>query len=241
MTNAVVLDDVRKSYPDVTAVDGLSLTVPEGQTLALLGANGAGKSTAIGMLLGVIAPDSGRALLYGRDPAQAVQAGMVGAMQQEGGTPGRVTVKELLTFIRATYPDPMPFADLAAIAQVTGLERKRVESLSGGQRQRVRFAMALAGDPGLLVLDEPTAALDVRARREFWAAMRRLNERGKTILFATHYLEEADRHADRIVVLAEGRIAAEGTGADIRARAELAAASPLEDAFLALTSKGEDR
>ncbi|GAA1018111.1 hypothetical protein Aple_089770 [Acrocarpospora pleiomorpha] len=234
MTNAVVLDDIRKSYHDVTAVDGLSLTIPEGQTLALCGANGAGKSTTIGMLLGVITPDSGHARLYDRDPTQAVQRGLVGAMQQEGGTPPRVTVKELLTFIRATYPNPLPMAEVVATAQIAGLERKRVDRLSGGQRQRVRFAMALAGDPRLLVLDEPTAALDVRARREFWAAMRRLTDQGKTIVFATHYLEEADRQADRIVVLAEGRIAAEGTGADIKAAAELAAGSPLEDAFLAL-------
>ncbi|WP_204040963.1 ABC transporter ATP-binding protein [Acrocarpospora phusangensis] len=237
MTNAVVLDDVHKRYRDVTAVAGLSLTVPEGQTLALLGANGAGKSTAIGMLLGVVGPDSGTARLYDRDPRQAVREGRVGAMQQEGGTPPRVTVKELLTFVRACYPGPMPLAEVAATAHITGLERARVDRLSGGQRQRVRFAMALAGDPGLLVLDEPTAALDVRARRDFWAAMRRLTDRGRTIVFATHYLEEADRYADRIVVMGDGRIVAEGTGAEIKEAAALAAGSPLEDAFLALTSK----
>ncbi|WP_214102810.1 ABC transporter ATP-binding protein [Acrocarpospora catenulata] len=235
MTDAVTLTGVHKSYQDVRAVAGVSLAIPQGQTIALLGPNGAGKSTTIALMLGLLPPDQGQITVYGQTAANAVRNGLVGAMQQEGGTPNRVTVRELLTFTRATYPTPLPLPELITTAQIGGLERKRLERLSGGQRQRVRLAMALAGDPRLLILDEPTAALDVAARREFWTAMRHLAEDGRTIVFATHYLEEADRHADRIVLLAHGRVVADGTAADLREAAHLTPGSPLEDAFLALT------
>ncbi|WP_210155468.1 ABC transporter ATP-binding protein [Microbispora oryzae] len=215
-TNAVSLESVTKTFGSVRAVDDLTLRVPRGQTVALLGPNGAGKSTAIGVLLGLLPPDSGRATVFGLDPERAVRRGRVGAMPQEGGLIPRVTVRELLGFLAGTYPAPLPLDRLLALAQITHLRDRRVDRLSGGQAQRVRYATALAGDPDLLVLDEPTAALDVEARREFWDSMRGLASRGRTILFSTHYLEEADEQADRIIVVDRGRVIADGTSADIK-------------------------
>ncbi|MFB7606196.1 ABC transporter ATP-binding protein [Streptomyces gardneri] len=218
MTNepAVAFEAASKAYGPVRAVDGLDLAVPPGETVALLGRNGAGKSTAIGLLLGLDTPDSGRVRLFGGAPADAVAAGRVGAMLQEGRPVPRVTVRELLTFVARTYPSPMPVAEALALAGLTALADRRVERLSGGQVQRVRFAVALAGNPELIVLDEPTNALDVEARQEFWDAMRGYARRGNTVLFSTHYLEEADAHADRIVVLDSGRILADGTGEELK-------------------------
>ncbi|WP_327045763.1 ABC transporter ATP-binding protein [Microbispora sp. NBC_01189] len=218
---AVSLTTATKSFGPVRAVDGLTLTVPRGQTLALLGPNGAGKSTAIALLLGLIPPDSGRAALFGLAPEQAVRRGRVGAMTQEGGLVQRVTVRELLSFVSGTYPAPLPLDEAVALARIGDLLGRRVDRLSGGQAQRVRFAMAVCGDPDLVVLDEPTAALDVAARREFWTGLRGLADQGKTILFSTHYLEEADEQADRIVVLGRGRVIADGTSAEIKRAAAL--------------------
>ncbi|MFF0482015.1 ATP-binding cassette domain-containing protein [Streptomyces sp. NPDC004435] len=213
MTNepAAVFEAVTKAYGSVRAADGLDLTVRRGETVALLGRNGAGKSTALGLLLGLDTPDSGRVALFGGAPGRAVAAGRVGAMLQEGRPVPRVTVSELLGFVAGTYPEPIPVADTLALAGLTAMADRRVDRLSGGQAQRVRFAVALAGDPDLIVLDEPTSALDVEARGEFWAAMRGYARRGHTVLFSTHYLEEADAFADRIVVLDGGRIVADGT------------------------------
>ncbi|MGW6390089.1 ABC transporter ATP-binding protein [Streptomyces sp. NPDC055103] len=220
MTNepAVAFEAASKAYGTVCAVDGLDLVVPPGETVALLGRNGAGKSTAIGLLLGLDAPDSGRVRLLGGAPARAVAAGRVGAMLQEGRPVPRVTVRELVAFVARTYPAPMPVAEALALALsgLTGLADRRVERLSGGQVQRVRFAVALAGNPELIVLDEPTNALDIEARKEFWDAMRGYAGRGNTVLFSTHYLEEADTYADRIVVLDSGRLLAEGTGEELK-------------------------
>jgi len=214
--DAVSLTAVTKSFGAVRAVDGLTLAIPRGQTVALLGPNGAGKSTTIGMLLGLIPPDSGKTAIFGIDPGQAVRQGLAGAMPQEGGLIPRVTIRELLTFIAGTYRAPLPLEQVLALAQMTGLEDRRVDKLSGGQAQRVRFAMALVGDPDLIVLDEPTAALDVEARREFWNGMRTLTGRGKTVLFSTHYLDEADEQADRVVVIDRGHVVADGTSAEIK-------------------------
>ncbi|MET9477331.1 MULTISPECIES: ABC transporter ATP-binding protein [unclassified Streptomyces] len=200
----------------VRAVDGIDLTVERGETVALLGRNGAGKSTAISLLLGLDEPDSGGVRLLGRTPEQAVRAGRVGAMLQDGRPIPRVTVRELITFVASTYPSPMPVPESLALAGVTAYADRRVDKLSGGQIQRVRFAVALAGNPELIVLDEPTAALDVEARRAFWDSMRAYARRGNTVLFSTHYLEEADENADRIVVIDHGRIVADGSGDRIK-------------------------
>ncbi|MBX6381384.1 MAG: ABC transporter ATP-binding protein [Microbispora sp.] len=210
------LTSATKHFGPVRAVDGLTLTIPRGQTVALLGPNGAGKSTTIAMLLGLLPPDSGHAALFGLEPEQAVRQGMVGAMPQEGGLIPRVTVRELLTFVAGTYSAPLPLDQVLTLARIEDLRDRRVDRLSGGQAQRVRFAMAVCGDPDLIVLDEPTAALDVAARREFWESMRGLASRGKTILFSTHYLDEADEHTDRVIVLGHGRVIADGTSAEIK-------------------------
>ncbi|MEV6420726.1 ABC transporter ATP-binding protein [Streptomyces sp. NPDC051662] len=202
---------VVKTFGAVRAVDGIDLGVPRGEAVALLGRNGAGKSTAIGLLLGLDEPDTGTVRLFGGPPAHAVTAGRVGAMLQDGRPIRRVTVRELLTFVASTYPRPLPLAESLGLAGLTELAGRRVDKLSGGQLQRVRFAVALAGGPELLVLDEPTAALDVEARRAFWASMRAYADRGNTVLFSTHYLEEADDNADRIIVIDHGRIVADGT------------------------------
>ncbi|MFD3946391.1 ABC transporter ATP-binding protein [Streptomyces sp. NPDC058579] len=213
---AVVFEATTKSYGSVRAVDGVDLTVRRGETVALLGRNGAGKSTAIGLMLGLAEPDGGRVSLFGAAPARAVEAGRVGAMLQEGRPVSRVTVRELVAFVARTYPAPLPVAEALELAGLTELAGRRVDRLSGGQAQRVRFALALAGSPELIVLDEPTVALDVEAREAFWDAMRGYARRGNTVLFSTHYLEEADAHADRIVVLDGGRVLADGTGEELR-------------------------
>ncbi|WP_406097469.1 ABC transporter ATP-binding protein [Streptomyces sp. NBC_01013] len=203
----------------VRAVDGIGLTVERGETIALLGRNGAGKSTAISLLLGLNEPDAGSVRVLGRTPEQAVRAGLVGAMLQDGRPIQRVTVRELITFVASTYPRPMPVAEALALAGVAEYANRRIDKLSGGQIQRVRFAVALAGNPELIVLDEPTAALDVEARHTFWDSMRAYARRGNTVLFSTHYLEEADENADRIVVIDRGRIVADGSGEVIKAAA----------------------
>jgi ABC-2 type transport system ATP-binding protein len=216
---AVVFEDVSKVYGSVRAVDGLSLELGAGQTVALLGPNGAGKSTSIEMLLGLRAPTSGTIRVLGSDPSHAVKAGRVGAMLQSGGLMPEVTVAELVGFVAGLHPRPVPVQQTLAAAGLTALAGRRVDRLSGGQTQRVRFALATAGECDLLVLDEPTAAMDVEARQSFWAGMRSQAARGRTVLFATHYLEEADQAADRVLVISGGRLIADGTPAQIKARA----------------------
>ncbi|MFJ5223696.1 ATP-binding cassette domain-containing protein [Streptomyces sp. NPDC088400] len=210
---------VIKNFGAVRAVDGVDLGIPRGETVALLGRNGAGKSTTIGMLLGLDEPDAGTVRLFGGPPARAVAAGQVGAMLQDARPIKRVTVRELVAFVASTFPRPLPVAESLDLAGLTEYADRRVDRLSGGQLQRVRFAVALAGSPELIVLDEPTAALDVEARRAFWTSMRAYAERGNTVLFSTHYLEEADANADRIVVIDHGRIVADGTSELIKSAA----------------------
>ncbi|GGM85909.1 ABC transporter ATP-binding protein [Streptomyces fuscichromogenes] len=213
---AVAFAGAVKAFGAVRAVDGVDLNVARGETVALLGRNGAGKSTTISLLLGLTEPDEGSVRLFGAPPERAVRAGRVGAMLQEARAVPRVTVRELVGFVAGRYPEPLPVARALALAGIAELADRRVDRLSGGQTQRVRFAVALAGNPALLVLDEPTAALDVAARHAFWASMRGLARRGHTVLFSTHHLEEADRYADRILVIDRGRIVADGTGEQLR-------------------------
>ncbi|MFF1920015.1 ABC transporter ATP-binding protein [Streptomyces sp. NPDC058221] len=221
--SAVVFTGAVKTFgragQSVRAADGIGLTVERGETVALLGRNGAGKSTAISLLLGLDEPDSGSVRVLGRTPVQAVRAGLVGAMLQEGQPIPRVTVRELIAFVASTYPRPLPVTEALALAGVTEYANRRIDKLSGGQTQRVRFAVALAGNPELIVLDEPTAALDVEGRHAFWDSMRTYARRGNTVIFSTHYLEEADGNADRIVVIDRGRIVADGSGDTIKAAA----------------------
>ncbi len=214
--SAVSLHNVRKTYRDVRAVDGIDFEILRGETVALLGPNGAGKSTAIAIMLGLVGADSGTVSLFGRPPALGMTSGRVGAMLQSAGFVPNATVQELVELSRALYPHPMAAAEILATAGLTDIAGRRLEKLSGGEAQRARFAFALAGRPDLLILDEPTAAMDVASRRAFWAAMRRYSANGRTVLFATHYLEEADEFADRIIVIGRGRVIADGSADDIK-------------------------
>lgn len=218
-TQAVSFAGVTKRYGAVTALSNLDLDLGAGSTVALLGPNGAGKSTAIGLMLGLLRPDTGSVTVLGQSPASAVGAGRVGGMLQESGLPVSVTVAELVDFVRSLYPHPLARADVLAQAGLAELAGRRVERLSGGETQRVRFALAVAGDPDLVFLDEPTVAMDVETRQAFWRDIRSFVAAGRTVLFATHYLEEADQVADRIVVLDHGRTVADGTPAAIKAMA----------------------
>jgi ABC-2 type transport system ATP-binding protein len=208
---------LRKSYGAVRAVSGVDLDVVAGETVALLGPNGAGKSTSIDMLLGLTRPDSGQVSVFGRPAAQATRSGLVGAMLQTGGLLADVTVGELIALAASLYPRPMPVPEVLRRAGLVDLARRRTDGLSGGQTQRVRFALALVPDPDLLVLEEPTVGMDVESRWAFWAAMRELAGAGRTVLFATHYLEEADEFADRVVLMAGGTIVADGPATAIKA------------------------
>ena len=218
---AVDLDGVSRRFGSPTAVERIEIHIPAGQTVALLGPNGAGKSTAISVMLGLLAPSEGSARLFGGPPRAAVSAGRVGAMLQAGTLPAGATVGELVDLARAMYPAPLARDAVLERAGLTSLERRRADALSGGEAQRVRFALAIAGDPDLLFLDEPTVAMDVETRRAFWADLRRAASEGRTILFATHHLDEADQVADRIVIIDGGRIVADGTPAALKASVSL--------------------
>ncbi|WP_393099193.1 ATP-binding cassette domain-containing protein [Streptomyces sp. LN325] len=213
---AVSFTGAVKAFGAVRAVDGVDLEIARGETVALLGRNGAGKSTTISLLLGLNEPDEGSVALFGGSPQRAVRAGRVGARLQEARRVPRVTVRELVSFVARRYPAPLPVDEALRLAGIAELAGRRADRLSGGQSQRVRFAVALAGNPALIVLDEPTAALDVEARQAFWASMRAYARRGHTVLFSTHYLDEADAHADRILVIDRGRIIADGTGEQLK-------------------------
>ena len=218
-TSVVAFDQVTKSYGDTRAVDGLTLTLRPGETVALLGPNGAGKSTTLDLLLGLKQPDSGTVRVLGKSPRDAIVGGDVGAMLQSGGLMDEVTVRELVSLVCALHPRPFPVGEVLSRAGITQLADRKVNKLSGGQEQRVRFALATAGDSALIVLDEPTTGMDVTARQAFWATMREQADQGRTVLFATHYLEEADAIADRVLVLHRGRLLADGTAAEIKAKA----------------------
>jgi ABC-2 type transport system ATP-binding protein len=216
--DGIRLSYLTKSYGEVRAVRGIDVAIAPGETVALLGPNGAGKTTTIDTVLGLTRPDTGTVSVFGLSPAEAVKAGAVGGMLQTGSLVQFLSVRELLTMVASLYPHPL---ELNAVLRLTGAAEfadRATTKLSGGQTQRVRFAIALVADPDLLVLDEPTAALDVEGRREFWTAMRATAARGKTVLFATHYLEEADAYSDRIILMARGRIVADGPPNEIKAR-----------------------
>ncbi|HWF72035.1 MAG TPA: ABC transporter ATP-binding protein [Solirubrobacteraceae bacterium] len=202
----------------VRAVRGIDLWVGAGETAALLGPNGAGKSTTIDMMLGLARPDGGAVSVFGRPPHEAVDAGLVGAMLQTGELVRDLSVREVVAMMAALYPDPMDVDEALALTGLRDIAGRRTQKLSGGQSQRVRFAVAIVCNPDLLILDEPTVAMDVEGRREFWTIMREFASRGKTVLFATHYLEEADANADRAILMAHGRIVADGPTTEIKAR-----------------------
>lgn len=214
--SAITVRSVVKRYGSVPAVRDLAMNVARGETVALLGPNGAGKSTTIGMLLGLVRPDSGAVEVCGRPPRGAVAEGRIAAMLQDAGMMPGVRVAELVGLGQRLYPHALPVGEALEMAGLTGLARRRVDKLSGGQAQRLRFALAVVGNPEVLVLDEPTRALDVAGRTEFWRSMRAFAQSGRTLLFATHYLDEVDENAGRVVVLVGGAVVADGTPASIR-------------------------
>ena len=201
----------------VHAVREVDFTIAPGETVALLGPNGAGKTTTIDMILGLLEPDGGTVTVFGRPPAAAVRAGSVGGMLQTGALLRDLNVRELVAMMAALYPDPLDVDEVLAMTNLKPIAGRRTQKLSGGETQRTRFAVALVSNPELLILDEPTVALDVESRRDFWTAMRAFAGRGKTVLFATHYLEEADAYADRVVLLARGRVVADGPPTEVKA------------------------
>jgi ABC-2 type transport system ATP-binding protein len=213
---AVHMAGVAKSFGTTRALDGVDLEIAPGEIVCLLGPNGAGKSTTVDLLLGLTTPDRGSVRIFGGDPRKACAGGRVGATLQSGTLPPDFTVVELVDLMRALYPSALGTDEVLERAGITDLRRRRTTALSGGQSQRVRFALALVPDPELMVLDEPTSAMDVESREAFWAQMRAWSAGGRTVVFATHYLEEADTFADRIVFLRQGRIVADGATTEIR-------------------------
>jgi ABC-2 type transport system ATP-binding protein len=216
-TPAIRLTALRKSFGALTAVDGVDLDIRAGEVVALLGPNGAGKSTTIDLALGLARPTSGTAQLFGGPPRDAIRDGRVGAMLQGGALLPTLTVADSVALVAAAPRHPLSVAEALERARCTEIARQRVAKLSGGQLQRARFAVAVVSDPDLLFLDEPTAAMDVEARRTFWQSMREFTEAGRTVVFATHYLDEADEYADRIVMMARGRVVADGTPTEVKA------------------------
>jgi ABC-2 type transport system ATP-binding protein len=201
----------------ILAVRGIDIAIGAGETVALLGPNGAGKSTTIDMMLGLLPPDRGSVSLFGASPADAIAAGAVGAMLQTGELIRDLTVRELIAMMASLYPAPLDVDDVLQRTGISAVADQRTQKLSGGQTQRVRFAVALVSNPELLVLDEPTVAMDVESRHGFWATMREFAAGGRTVVFATHYLEEADAFADRAVLMAHGRVVADGPTTEIKA------------------------
>jgi ABC-2 type transport system ATP-binding protein len=212
------LANVTKRYGATTALEGLNLALRPGEIVALLGPNGAGKSTAVRLLLGLISASTGAVSVFGGDPRDPATRSRIGAMLQVARLPETLRVREHIDLFRSYYPRPLPVAEIARIAQLDGIENRFFSQLSGGQKQRMLFGLALCGDPDLIMLDEPSVGMDIEARRGLWQQIRTLADRGKTVLLTTHYLEEADALAHRIIVINKGRIVSEGTPSEIKSR-----------------------
>lgn len=215
---AVVLRGVTKHFGTVQAVRGIDLHVPSGEIVAFLGPNGAGKTSTIDLMLGLSTPTAGTVHIYGLPPSEAVRRGMVSAVMQTGGLLHDLTVRETVEYLACLYTRHRPVDDVLDRAGIRDLAARRVGKCSGGEQQRLRFALALLPDPALLILDEPTQGMDVAGRRAFWDAIRADAGQGRTVFFATHYLEEADAYADRVVLLRDGRVVADGTAAQVKNR-----------------------
>jgi len=216
---AIRLDSVSKRFGDVEAVRDVDLSIGQGEVVAFLGPNGAGKTTTLDMVLGLSNPTLGSISVLGFKPRQAIARGLVSAVMQTGGLLKDLTVRETVEYTASLFVDTQPVDEVLDRAGILGIADRKVQKCSGGEQQRLRFAMALLSDPALLLLDEPTTGMDVEGRRAFWQAIRTDASRGRTVLFATHYLEEADQYADRIVLISQGRIVADGSGSEIKALA----------------------
>lgn len=226
-TTVASLIAVSKRYGNgVLALDNLSLSLHRGEIVALLGPNGAGKSTAVRLLMGLSSPTAGDVRIFGTDPRYTAARVRTGVMLQVGKAPDMLRVREQIDLFRGYYPSPMPYADIVKAASLDGIEGRMFGQLSGGQKQRVLFALALAGDPDLIFLDEPTVGLDIESRRMMWAQIRSLAARGKTILLTTHYLEEADALAHRIIVINKGRVVSSGTPDEVKSQGAAAPGTP---------------
>jgi len=217
--NAVArLTNVSKNYGAVRALDRVNLEVRPGEILAVLGPNGAGKTTAVKLLLGLAGPSSGQVTVFGGDPRNPANRMRTGAMLQVARVPETLKVREHVDLFSSYYPKPLSIHETLEAAGLTAIQNRKFGELSGGQKQRLLFALAICGDPDLLFLDEATLGLDVEARRLLWEQIRHLASRGKAVLLTTHYLQEADALADRILVINRGEIIAEGTPSEIKAR-----------------------
>jgi ABC-2 type transport system ATP-binding protein len=212
----VRLAGVTKDFGQVQAVRGIDLEIQPGEIVAFLGPNGAGKTTTIDMVLGLSRPTSGEVQVLGLEPRQAIGRGLVSAVMQTGGLLKDLTVRETVQYTASLFASARPADEVLRRAGIDGIADRKVGKCSGGEQQRLRFAMSLLPDPALLLLDEPTTGMDVEGRRAFWSAIRADAEKGRTVLFATHYLEEADQYADRIVLVSRGRVVADGSGAEIK-------------------------
>ena len=237
MEPAVELVEARKHYGPVEALKGVSIAVPPGELVAILGPNGAGKTTSINLMLGLRRPTAGRARLFGLDPNHRRARSRCGVMLQESGVPDTLTVRELVELFGSYYPHPMPAGRAIALAGLEEQARRQAGRLSGGQRQRLYFALAVCGDPELMFFDEPTVGMDVESRRAFLGSIREFGREGRTIVLTTHYLEEADQLAERVVVIDRGVVVADGTPAEIKARVvgkwvSFTSAGPLDEADL---------
>ena len=243
-TKAVELRDVTKTYGSVRAVDGLSLSIEPGEIVAFLGPNGAGKTTTIDMMLGLATPTTGSVSVFGGTPADAIAQGRISAVMQTGGLLRDLTVRETVELTSALFAHTRSVQEVLTRAGIADIGDRRVAKCSGGQQQRLRFALALLPDPDLLVLDEPTTGMDVEGRRDFWNAIRQDASTGRTVLFATHYLDEADAYADRIVLVRHGKIVADGSAAEVKnlaAGRTVTATLPGVDQSVLLALPGVDR
>lgn len=212
------LSGITKKFGEITALNNVNLNVRAGELLAVLGPNGAGKTTAVRLMLGLSTPLSGKVAVFGRDPRTASARGRIGAMLQVAKVPETLKVKEHINLFRSYYANPLSLQSALEAAGLEGIEDRLFGGLSGGQKQRVLFALAICGNPDLLFLDEPTVGLDITTRHLIWQQIRRLVQQGRTVVLTTHYLEEVDALADRVIVLNHGVIVAEGTSAEIKSR-----------------------
>ena len=216
MNAAVELIDAHKRYGSVEAVKGVNVAVHPGEMVAMLGPNGAGKTTSINLMLGLRKPTAGRARLFGLDPNDRRARSRCGVMLQESGVPDTLTVRELVELFSSYYPHPIPPDRTIGLAGLDQQAKRQAGKLSGGQRQRLYFALAVCGDPEVIFFDEPTVGMDVESRRAFLDTIREFGREGKTILLTTHYLEEADELAERVIVIDRGVVIADATPAEIK-------------------------
>ncbi|MGP7818090.1 ABC transporter ATP-binding protein [Niallia sp. 01092] len=219
MENVIQVSNVSKVFYDQKAVDNISFSINKGEAVAILGANGAGKTTTIIMMIGLMEVSNGKISLFQSDPKRKEVRQRIGCMLQDVSVMDGLKVKEVIRLVQSYYPNPLAISDLLAL---TGLEEKdwnkRTEKLSGGQKRRLNFALALVGNPDLLFFDEPTVGMDITSRKLFWEKVLQLKESGKTIIFTTHYLQEADEIAERIIMLHNGTVASDGTPAQLKER-----------------------